>query len=506
MLRSEKLDAAPTWVIDLLKANRGKRREHASKAPLAELDRPEAVKKAIEWLQQQAPEAVEGDGGDQTTYRVAARLRDMGLSPDTAFYALAEHWNEAGKASPPWPADQLREKVDNAFAYATGAWGGALGVAEFEDTTAAVGNPIAAPKRPRLYAVTFREALDLALSAAPPSLIRGLLDQQASAVVYGPSNSGKTFVVLDMALSVAASVPWAGRETASGLVVYVSAEGGRNMFKRLAAWHKAHPGHEDAPFVVVPCPINLRDGKADVPALVNLIHEQESAFGQRAVLVVIDTLARALAGGDENSSVDMGALVANVDRVREAVKATCILVHHTGKDASRGGRGWSGLLGAIDTEIEVEPGGHMAGIMRNTKQRDMAKAPDMNFRLETVEVGATADGERISSNVVRVVSGSEFLKLELTGRASELRDAFIDAAQEKAGATGRWRETRVSWLEWKSTYVGNLSPELEKIGGEAAQRTVARRGASDSVLRKLRAEVLASAQIVKVEEDQYVMG
>ncbi len=501
------LAAEPAWLLDLY-PKRGPRQKAASRESVVPLDLPTSIAKATEWLRNSAPEAIEGAGGDRATYEVAARMLDFGLSNEVIFDLMAEHWNEAGKASPPWPADELWQKVLNASDYATGVRGSAIGLGEFGDTTT-LSPPKGEGKRPRLYAVTLKEALDLALRAAPPSLIKGLLDQETSAVVYGPSNSGKTFVVVDMALSIAAGVPWAGRETAQGLVVYVSAEAGRGMFKRLAAWHKAHPGQEGAPFVVVPCPINLREGRADVPALISLIREQEAAFGRKAVLIVIDTLARALAGGDENSSVDMGAFVANVDKVREAVKATCIVVHHTGKDATRGGRGWSGLLGAIDTEIEVEPSGHLSGIMRNTKQRDMPKAPDMNFRLETIEVGTSADGERVSSNVLRVVSGSEFFKLELTGRAAEFRDAFIDAAQEKAEKAGnadRWRETPVSWQEWKSTYVGDLIPEIEKIGEATAQRSVARRGLSDSVLRKLRAEVLASAQIVKTEENQYVMG
>jgi hypothetical protein len=61
------------------------------------------------------------------------------------------------------------------------------------------------------------------------------------------------------------------------------------------------------------------------------------------VYLILDTLSRALAGGDENSSVDMGRLIARCDAVREMLGCTLEYVHHSGKDKSRGARGWSGL-------------------------------------------------------------------------------------------------------------------------------------------------------------------
>ena len=70
-------------------------------------------------------------------------------------------------------------------------------------------------------------------------------------------------------------------------------------------------------------------------------------------LVVIDTLARALAGGNENAPEDMGALIGNAKRIQEATGAAVLFVHHSGKDTSRGSRGHSSLKGAADLEIEV---------------------------------------------------------------------------------------------------------------------------------------------------------
>ena len=120
--------------------------------------------------------------------------------------------------------------------------------------------------------------------------------------------------------------------------------------------HQGASGHRgDAKFALVPCPIDLRSGKADANALIALIREVETEFGEACVLLVIDTLSRAMAGGDENSSTDMAQFVANVDRIRDATKSHVLVIHHTGKDKTKGARGHSSLRAAADTELEVTP-------------------------------------------------------------------------------------------------------------------------------------------------------
>jgi RecA-family ATPase len=88
--------------------------------------------------------------------------------------------------------------------------------------------------------------------------------------------------------------------------------------------------------------------------LIDLIAEVARQTDKRVVLVVIDTLARAMAGGNENASEDMGAFVRNVDRVRSATSAHTMIVHHSGKNKAAGARGHSSLRAATDTEIEID--------------------------------------------------------------------------------------------------------------------------------------------------------
>src|SRR5690606_23284637 len=104
-------------------------------------------------------------------------------------------------------------------------------------------------------------------------------------------------------------------------------------------------------------------------------------------IIVVDTLARAIAGGDDNSSVDMGVFVNNCGAVQEATGATVLIVHHSGKDAAKGARGHSSLQAATDTEIEIKD-----EALTVTKQRDMGKDESFKFKLRVVEIGRRDDG------------------------------------------------------------------------------------------------------------------
>src|SRR5690606_1496170 len=126
-------------------------------------------------------------------------------------------------------------------------------------------------------------------------------------------------------------------------------------------------------------------------------------------LIVVDTLSRALAGGDENASTDMGALVRNVDALRRKVRAHIMLVHHSGKDRAKGARGHSLLRAATDTEIEISKGEIVV-----TKQRDIDGSFSRGFVLEPVEIGRDAEGDPVTSCTIRLVSKADLPPGEVT--------------------------------------------------------------------------------------------
>ncbi len=232
-------------------------------------------------------------------------------------------------------------------------------------------------------------------------LIEGLLGRHAMSVLYGDSNSGKTFLAIDIGAAVARGSPFMGRNVDPGMVVYLATEAPRSVRERLKAYH-LHHGCKVPNFVIVKSPVNLFNGEADTTAVIALIRELETLHGVKCELVIGDTLARLSAGANENSGEDMGMVVRHVDRIRSEADVHFLLIHHSGKDAARGMRGWSGLRAATDTEIEVtcdETSGRRAAEI--TKQRDMGgKGDRIGFRLASIEMGTGKWGKARTSCVV----------------------------------------------------------------------------------------------------------
>jgi hypothetical protein len=175
----------------------------------------------------------------------------------------------------------------------------------------------------------------------------------------------------------------------------VAAEGGTRIRKRLAALKRHHSVTSQPLFALVRYPIDLRSSDANLKELIALIAAAETEIGEPCVWVIVDTLSRALAGGDENSPVDMGRIVNAADAIRDATCAHFTFVHHTGKDAARGARGHSLLRAATDTEIEVTQ-----AAVTVTKQRDMERDFALGFQLRDISVGEDPNGMPINSAVV----------------------------------------------------------------------------------------------------------
>lgn len=219
-------------------------------------------------------------------------------------------------------------------------------------------------------------------------LIEGFIAKRSISVLYGDSNSGKTFLAIDIGCAVARKTPWMGRQVDGGMVVYLATESPTSVRNRLRVYQVHHRNNVPY-FVIVNSPINLFQGSADTTSVVDLIRSLESELGVKCELVICDTLARMSAGANENSGQDMTTVLANLDYIKDEARTAVLLIHHTGKDAAKGMRGWSGLRAAVDTELEVS-GADASGIstVEITKQRDMAgKGTRIGFRLETVAMG-----------------------------------------------------------------------------------------------------------------------
>lgn len=237
-------------------------------------------------------------------------------------------------------------------------------------------------------------------------LVKGVLDVGTMSVVYGPSNSGKTFWTLDLAYHIAIGAEWRGRRVKQACVLYLAAEGGRGLINRVASLRLEH-GVCDVPLAVKRAGLDLLHDQADLQHIVDLAAEVQATKPGLPLLIVVDTLSRVMAGGDENSASDMTALIRNLDAIRAATGAHMLTVHHTGKDAARGARGHSSLRAATDTEIEIanEDGARAAMV---TKQRDHNGGETFAFDLKPVSLGHDQDGDEVTSCVVEAADSDEF--------------------------------------------------------------------------------------------------
>lgn len=214
-------------------------------------------------------------------------------------------------------------------------------------------------------------------------IIKGIFPQKSFGTIYGAPGKGKTFVSLDMALCVAHGLQWHGLDVVQGSVLYIAGEGMGGLPKRLKAWTSQYAKNDPTPpFYAIAAGVNMRD-----PIDVNYIKSAIDDLGQKFSLIVIDTVARAILGGDENDSMDMGLFVASCDAIKEHSGATVIGVHHSGKDEEKGMRGSTALLGAVDTVIQVSQEVEGIIVLKNEKQKDGEPFKDMVFKTAIIATG-----------------------------------------------------------------------------------------------------------------------
>jgi RecA/RadA recombinase len=272
----------------------------------------------------------------------------------------------------------------------------------------------------------------------PEWLIKGILPKAELVVLFGESGAGKSFVALDMAGALDRGVGWRGHRVKQSRVVYIAAEGAGGFRNRMAAYclhNKISP--KDLGVGVIHAAPNLlqKDDALDVCKAI-------TAWGG-ADVVIVDTFAQTTPGANENAAEDMGKALAHCKGIHRHTGAVVMLVHHAGKDAARGARGWSGLKAAADAEIEITRGvgGRM---LRTSKQKDGEDDMKFGFDLQPLPIGADADGDVITSCVVIEAELPAAGQVgEALKRAGPVTKAVIEVVSEIA-------ESQTSGIELKA--------------------------------------------------------
>ena len=239
------------------------------------------------------------------------------------------------------------------------------------------------------------------LAEAPQSrwLVKNLLHEGQLACVYGEPGAGKSFFAIDLAHHVATGDAWRGLRVKRGGVLYIANEDAAGVTDRLNAIKYQHGDGSDHPFAVWPDGLNLFLDRERVLRTVGAVADAMEIIKQVPLrLVVIDTLAASMAGGDENSARDMLEVIDICYSISRLTGASVLLVHHTSK-GSVTPRGSGALIGAYATGIHVEAAetGHLATLRKLRNGRIGEAFP---FRLTEVQIGHDEDGDALMSCTV----------------------------------------------------------------------------------------------------------
>ena len=240
------------------------------------------------------------------------------------------------------------------------------------------------------------------LRALPPVKwrLKGVFPYEGLAALYGPSASGKSFLALDLSIALSEGNNWFGLRTTQSKVIYVALEGESGFKNRVAAWELENQRPLPSNMSMVMQPFQITNSSN--------VDELAGTVPHYSVLIV-DTLNRAAPTSDENSSKEMGEILQACKRLQGLIGGLVVLVHHTGKDTTRGARGHSSLFAALDGAVEVTR-------LVNSRSWSIAKAKDgedgkdFSFKLKVHNLGKDLDGDEITSCTIEQALPNIFVK------------------------------------------------------------------------------------------------
>lgn len=290
-----------------------------------------------------------------------------------------------------------------------------------------------------------------------PYLVKGLIGKGDVGCVIGAPGVGKSVFAPDLAYAVAQGREFHGRRVKQGKVFYVAAEDAHGMQARLTALRDRYGNADDLELVMgVSDLLNVDKGKRWSP---NMVALAKAVKADQPALVVIDTLAMAFPGLEENQSEGMGRVMA-VARKLTQWGAAVLLVHHDTKDGANGlPRGHSLLNGAIDSSLHLTRS--KTGIVTGklTKNRNGSSDVELAFRIHGAEIGIDEDGDAITAAIAdHVEPGSEEREDRLAPSASAALGHLMELLEAEGPLVSEsvWRDAcvddrRVSGSELANT-------------------------------------------------------
>jgi hypothetical protein len=357
-------------------------------------DKPRNVAWAVDLLKNYVASgrvSLQGKGGNDTAFKVAASILDKAISPGMCFDLMWEHWVPA--CQPPWDDYELEIIIRNAANYGEDTEGGVKGFQANEDAFAAfVGQEFEPPPA----ADRGRDKIQFLHTYAdgvrnPEWLIPHVLPAIGTGMIYGESGSYKSFIALDMALCLAFGIPgqWNAPPVKND-VLFVAGEGpvatGKMRWPAWMEWQGLEFRNDHRFFIKDRVPFFT-----DTAAWEH-VKEDLAELKAKPALIVVDTMTRLLTGLDENSAKDASMITNFAEQLSRYYECFVLLIHHTGKDQNKGARGSSAFYANMDTVIstKLRQGGTE---FRVRKQKDADVSDEISY-FQVKEVGASIVLER----------------------------------------------------------------------------------------------------------------
>ena len=239
----------------------------------------------------------------------------------------------------------------------------------------------------------FLTSADLKKLSPPTWLIKNVIPETGFGIIYGKSGTYKSFLTIDLLAHIANGRAWFGNNTKQKPVIYIPLEGKSGISKRIEAW-KIH-NHSNDQIISIFENINFKD-KNNIEYLIEKIKDARLDGG----VICIDTLAQAGGDMDENSSKDMGNMIKTFQYIQQELGGIVLVVHHTGKDDSKGMRGHSSLYASLDFALECTAHGNLSAQFKIAKSKDSESDKGYKFKMSVINLGYDEDGELITSLAV----------------------------------------------------------------------------------------------------------
>jgi len=305
-------------------------------------------------------------------------------------------------------------------------------------------------------------------------LVESIIAKRSFVALYAPPASYKSFISLDLAEAIATGREWMGyRIPKKGAVLYICGEGHGGMGARVKACKIQNKSPDGANLYIIRAQLNLRSSPEDFAELLNAINELIAEIDEPLELIILDTLMRMSGGGfNENSSEDMGGFITQAGKLQEIFECALMVIHHSGKDVTKGLRGHSSLLGAVDTELEIARQDSVinasdASVIGNailtvSKQKDGADSIQIGIEIVLVEIGTSTLGFEINTSLAirhnQEIAGSNSKGSKNNAGSGKNQRLEMDSLMKVIKSKGSYREVDgtsrygVSLEDWRAEF------------------------------------------------------